>query len=136
MPVSQPAKIIPLKKELESAKYVQSDKPSKISIPTSNGMLIINIQDISYCAADSNYTRVFYGDSKELLVSKPLGSFEQALPSDCFVRIHQSYMVNTEQVLSIHSDYVLLYGDMKVPMSRRRRETLRQEVVRKTISIQ
>jgi len=135
-PGTQPATIIPLNRELQSAKCIQCDEPSRISIPTTQGMLIIDLGGISYCAADSNYTRIFYDGTNELLASKPLCLFQQLLPSGRFLRIHQSYVVNTEQIVSIHGDRVILRGGVIVPVSRRRRETLRQEIARKTITIQ
>ncbi len=69
----------------------------KITVPDQDGFQILNVKDILYCKADSNYTEVFLTD-KKLVICKTLKYFETALADFAFARIHKSYMVNVNEI--------------------------------------
>ena len=66
----------------------------KIAIPTADGFDFILIEDIVRCEAQGPYTRIFFKDSKKILVSKTLKEYESLLPDNIFLRIHNSHPVN------------------------------------------
>ena len=66
----------------------------KITIPTQQGIEVLEMKNILYCKADDNYTQLFLADNKTKLVSKTLKYFENILSENGFVRIHKSYLVN------------------------------------------
>ncbi len=70
----------------------------KITIPLQNGFEVLQIEDILYCQADDNYTRIFMKDSKKL-VSKTLKYFEDILSENGFSRAHKSYLVNVSHIV-------------------------------------
>ena len=74
----------------------------KITIPTQSGFEIIAIQDIIYAKADDNYTELFLVDNSKKLVSKTLKYFDDALHENGFARIHKSYLVNINTIVSYH----------------------------------
>ncbi len=63
-----------------------------------DGSQLFNIQDIVYCEADANYSKVIFNDGKEILVSRNLGQIEKALQDFDFARIHQSRLVNLRYI--------------------------------------
>lgn len=66
-------------------------------------------QDISYLKACRSYCKVFSSEGQELLtLSKPLAEIEQTKGLHSFERIHRSYMVNP--------DYIISYKKGKNPM--------------------
>ncbi|MBY0425360.1 MAG: LytTR family DNA-binding domain-containing protein, partial [Cytophagales bacterium] len=71
-----------------------ASKINKIAIPTASGFEFVNIQDIIYCQADSDYTWLFIQQEGKLLSSRTLKDFEKLLPEDIFFRSHKSYLVN------------------------------------------
>ena len=76
------------------------NKPRKILLPTFEGFEIVSLDQIIYCEADDNFTKIHLkGLSKPLLISKTLKYFEDLLPSDYFVRIHRSSLINTNYVI-------------------------------------
>jgi two-component system LytT family response regulator len=70
----------------------------KIAIPTMDGLLFFNIEDIVYLQAESNYSTVFFKDHPKLLTTRTLRDFEEILPSHVFFRPHHSYIINLNYI--------------------------------------
>jgi two-component system LytT family response regulator len=70
----------------------------RIAIPSMEGLQFINMDDIIYLEAQSNYTLIYLKDSYKLTVSKTLKDFEELLPSAVFIRIHHSHIINRNAV--------------------------------------
>jgi len=78
-------------------KPITAQITGKITIPLQQGFEVLQIEDILYCQADDNYTKIFLKDSKRL-VSKTLKYFEEALSQNGFARVHKSYLVNVNAI--------------------------------------
>lgn len=89
---------------------------------TQEGLDFIHQDDISYCVADGNYTTIFRIDGTKLIVSKNLGTIEETLPPEQFIRIHHGTVVNVKQILRIDKkdDYLILKGGEKISGSSRK----------------
>lgn len=74
------------------------DKKGKITIPVQDGFEVIPADQILYCQADDNYTKIFLKEGQKKLVSKTLKYFEEALTDFGFARIHKSYLVNVNEI--------------------------------------
>ena len=61
----------------------------------------VNLDEILYLKADSNTTDFVMSNGKKVEAFKTLKHFQNLLP-DHFVRIHNSYMINTKHVSRIH----------------------------------
>jgi two-component system, LytTR family, response regulator len=100
-----------------------STNSKKIIFPTSYGFQIVKPENIIYCQADQNYTKVFLVDSKELLISKPLNHIEELLSYDFFYRIHKSFLVNINFINAynkVDGPSVILENGTKLPVATRR----------------
>ena len=73
-------------------------QPKRISIPTSDGLQFINVEDIVYLEASNNYTTIFLSGNQKYLVCRTLKDFEELLPAETFLRIHHSNIVNKYHV--------------------------------------
>lgn len=67
---------------------------NRIAIPTTEGLQFVKTEDIIYLEASVNYTNIFCEGDKKYLVSRTLKDFEDMLPTDIFLRIHNSYIIN------------------------------------------
>lgn len=106
-----------LKKQY-SRLFMDSDR---ISIPVKDGWEIIKIEDIVYCQADANYTDLFLIDGKKRKVSKPLKAYAESLSAKSFVRVHQSYLVNSMYMKKLSKDKspsLFLTVGIEIPVSR------------------
>ena len=67
----------------------------------------IPIQDIIYLEAMRDYTRIVT-IAKQYLVLTTLNAIIEKLPTDIFVRIHRSYVVNRNKVDSIQKNKIAI----------------------------
>jgi len=71
----------------------------KISIPTIDGLIILEIDNIIRIEAASNYCKFFLNDNTSVMASKPLSHFENILTELHFTRIHNTHMINLKYVI-------------------------------------
>jgi len=81
---SQPDRISVLEKNMNS-------NLEKISLPTNEGYLYIEIKNIVRCEAQGNYTQFYFKDEDKILVSKTLKSYESILSDLHFFRINRFF---------------------------------------------
>ncbi|HLF65479.1 MAG TPA: LytTR family DNA-binding domain-containing protein [Saprospiraceae bacterium] len=99
----------------------------KLCIPSMKGFQVVEIADIIYCEASSNYTNFHFTNRSMICASKPIHEYETLLEDSNFVRIHKSYVVNLEHVkeyLRGEGGSVVLTSGREVEVSRRKKELL------------
>lgn len=103
-----------------------------IALPSLGSVRIVMLSDIRYCQGDGPYAHFHLVSGKKETVSKPLKYYEGILPDDIFVRTHQSYIVNTTLIQSIHRNTSIIMdnGD-SIPISFRRKNVVMQKLIRK-----
>jgi len=102
---------------------VRNQEIKKIALSHSTGFVVEDIQDIIRLEADDNYTRVFLNSGKSYLISRPLKDFELCLPSDIFLRVHKSFMLNLHHIKdysNIDGGIITLSDGYKTPVSKRK----------------
>ena len=72
----------------------------KFTVPTSNGMEFIFIDQVVRLQADANYTNIFMNDKRKICVSRTLKEFESMLCPVGFCRIHNSHIINLKFIKS------------------------------------
>lgn len=113
----------PLEVFLQNMKTMQQTN-KKIALPTINGLVFMPVQNIVRCESTGNYTRLFFTDKKQLLVSKPLKEFEELLTDVDFFRVHNSHLINLQQMESYiqgEGGFALMSDGTQVEVSRRRK---------------
>lgn len=98
----------------------------KISISTTDKIHLINVDDIIRCESDNYYTKIFFKDGNNLLVSKTLKEMDQRLEEYDFVRTHKSHLVNMRCIKNFIKDemMVVMSDGTKVPVSKRKKEKI------------
>jgi two-component system, LytTR family, response regulator len=95
---------------------------SRLTLPMSQGLAIVDVVDIVQLEADSNYTIFTMKNGKRTTVSKTLSAFEEVLDDAVFVRIHKSHILNLAHLKTfsaINSTVTTALGDT-LAVSRRR----------------
>ncbi|GAC1388800.1 MAG: LytTR family DNA-binding domain-containing protein [Ginsengibacter sp.] len=103
----------------------------KIALPSSDGYEFEQVSSILYCAAEGAYTKIVLKDKMPLLISKTLGDIEEILPSDTFLRIHHSTIVNLTAITHYSrtdGGYVVICTKEKLMVSKARKEALLQHL--------
>ncbi|MCB9033527.1 MAG: response regulator transcription factor [Chitinophagales bacterium] len=104
-------------------KSSDEEMPSKILVKNQEQTILLNIEDIVYCAAQGAYTEIITKAGR-YVSSKNLKHFEKILKSQSFLRVHHSYLVNTYFIKSIErniQDGLTMINDDKVPIAARRK---------------
>ncbi len=112
-------------------KEASKGAPKKLVIPTTEGMHILNVEDIVRCESSSNYTQFFLSDKTSVLASKTMKEYETLLRPAGFERVHKSHLVNLEMIakyVSADGGYLLLIEGSTVPVSNRKKEVLVQHL--------
>ncbi|MFW0717988.1 LytR/AlgR family response regulator transcription factor [Pedobacter sp. N23S346] len=95
----------------------------KLTLPYGQGFKMVDVDDIIYIEADSNYSVVHFANQDKITVSKVLREFEELLPTDQFVRIHKSSIINLNHLKEYNSKnglQVFLKNGESINISRRR----------------
>lgn len=66
----------------------------KVALPTFDGLVFVNINELVWLEARGSYTFVYMQDQQKIMVSRTLKEFEDILPFETFSRVHQSYIIN------------------------------------------
>lgn len=99
----------------------------KLCIPSLKGFQVVEIQDIIYCEASSNYTNFHFSHRPPICASKPIHEYEELLGDCNFIRIHKSFLVNLEHVTEYirgEGGLVVLSNHHEVEVSRRKKDML------------
>lgn len=106
---------------------------NKIAIPTTKGYELEKISNILYCEGMDNYSKIITIQGKEIVMSKTLKYLEEALPTNVFIRIHKSTLVNLNYVVNYSRDNgysVLMTNGKQLQVSFRKNETLVHALVK------
>jgi len=106
---------------------------SFIIVPGNKHTELINIHSIIRIEAFSNYSKLYLTGGKSLMVAKPLRSFEEKLPSEYFIRIHRTHLVNSNfirQYSKGSGSTIQLQNGETLEVSRRRKTYFLKELQR------
>jgi two-component system LytT family response regulator len=98
----------------------------KIVINSKSGIESIEASEIVCLESMSNYTQIHLHDSPSILTSKTLKEFDMQLcqPDVNFMRVHNSYVINLNQVLRYLKDQesIVMANDQHIPLAKSRKE--------------
>ncbi len=112
---------------LHNIQQKKNPQKLKLCIPSLKGFQVVEIHDIIYCEAHSNYTNFYFTNRPFLCASKPIHEYEELLEDCNFVRIHKSMLINLEHVKEYvrgEGGTVLLSDDHVLEVSRRKKDLL------------
>ncbi|MCI5083346.1 MAG: LytTR family DNA-binding domain-containing protein [Saprospiraceae bacterium] len=117
--------------KLQKAHPTKFGSPSMNSVPKAFHFFVVNkkkvkvfFDDILYLESLKDYTKII-STKEELLIRGAIGSVEEILPSNHFLRVHRSFVVNRQQVSAFTATQVEV-GSHRLPIGR----TYRSEVSR------
>ena len=91
------------------------------------GSLKSLLELVAILEGDSNYTTFHLKDGRKIMVSRTLGYFEKQLLRHGFMRIHKSFMVNLNHIVSIQNTHSLnISNGQTLEVARRRRAEVKK----------
>lgn len=111
----------------------------KLSLRTKDSTVFVSLNEIVRLEADNNYTKIVLKSEKTVLVSKTIKAFEKLLPRSLFVRVHQSHLVNFEEIQRYmrgdNLELEMSNGD-KVPLSRSNKHLIESAIETKLLQLE
>lgn len=101
--------------------------PKFLALTSLTEAIVVKPKDIQYLKAEGRYTSVVLKDGKTMLISRNLGAFEKLLDSTVFYRVHHSYVINLNEVLSLNrpkTTFCLMRTGVNIPVSARKSSLL------------
>lgn len=114
-----------LRHQLKEGQY-----PSKIAIPFQSGVVFVELKELIYCEADSNYTKLMLTYGKSYLLSKTLREVQEVLEERNFLRVHRQYLINLDHIKMYHKgdgSYLVMTGEVTIPVAKNQKERLVQK---------
>ncbi|MFK8039575.1 MAG: LytR/AlgR family response regulator transcription factor [Crocinitomicaceae bacterium] len=108
------------------ANLSRTEEDKKLIIKDKNYNYYIRIGDIIRCEADGNYTTIYCENHDKIVVSYPLKKYVSLLPTSIFFRVHQSNLINLNQVKKVLKEdggLVVMNDESKVLIARRRKDS-------------
>ena len=104
-----------------------SAAPTKIALPTMEGLQMVSVESIISCEANDNYTTLILKNNRKIVVSSTLKIIEELLEDHSFIRIHRSYLVNLKEIekyVKADGGYVVMSDGSQVYVSRNKKDEL------------
>ena len=95
----------------------QSDDDGIIFVKSDYKSVLIAIEHITHTEARSEYLRITWDDKQRpVIVLLSMKKIEEHLPSNQFMRIHRSFIINLKKISEIKKNHVVIEGDISLPI--------------------
>jgi len=126
----------------KAKKQIDLEAGSATKVETNNQFLFlkseyrirkISFSDILYIEGLKDYVKVYLqSDTKPVLSLNTIKSLEEKLPSDQFMRVHRSFIVNIQKIETIERSRIV-FGDTYIPVSEQYKEKFHEFIERNFI---
>ncbi len=113
-----------INEEVETAPKEQSKDTLYVNID--RRLVKIDIPSIYVVEAKGDYIKI-KTDDKNHIVHSPLKKIEEKLPTESFLKVHRSYVININKIIDIEDNSVLIKQDV-IPVSRSNRSELKRRL--------
>ncbi len=109
----------------QSSAEVSADPNDNVIYVKSDYRIVrIDIGSIRYIEAMSEYLRISCDDKeKPVIVLLSMKKIEEHLPTNTFMRIHRSYIINLNKIREVKKNHVILEGDASLPIGDNYKDT-------------
>lgn len=103
----------------------KNTESEKIIIKLGNKSYPLSYNEIIYLMAERQYSNVYTTGKRKFVIKKSLKNWEIVLPTNLFIRIHRSYIININQISKIEksnlNQYSVLLNNFNNPIQVSRR---------------
>jgi two-component system LytT family response regulator len=108
-----------VKSRFDLARSPEQEAPSRDHLFVKSGYKFVRIElaDIKYIESMHEYVRIHLCSEKPVMTLASMKSIEEQLPSALFLRVHRSFIVNTEKVKVIERNRIVFDNNVYIPVS-------------------
>lgn len=99
-----------------------------IFVKSEHNVIKLQLKDIHFIEGYKDYVKIFTTEAKPVLTITTFKSLEQILPSHLFIRIHKSYIISIEKIISFRNGKVLV-KDKHIPIGESFKEMFHEKVI-------
>ena len=99
-----------------------------ISVKADYKVSLVKISNIVYLESEGEYVRMHLDDGTTITTLFRLKNMEAALPSEMFMRVHRSYIVNLQRIRSYVKGRVFISDSEYVPIGENYREAFQRYI--------
>lgn len=96
-------------------------------------LIRIELDNIKYIESQHEYIKIHLVNSNPVMTQLSLKSIEEQLPSDRFMRVHRSFIVNLAKVSVIERNRIVFDGKVYIPVSEQYKEKFQEYIDRNFI---
>ena len=107
------------------------NKIKRVALPTMEGLIFVQVDEIMHCDADDNNTMIYFSNGKKMLITKTLKGIEGLLVGDDFIRIHNSHLVNINHIQKYvrgNGGHVVMNNNNTLNVARARKESFLEKI--------
>lgn len=114
----------------EPATEALSKDTEYLSVKADYKVTLVRISDIVYIESEGEYVRMHLADGSTITTLFRLKNMETTLPSDSFMRVHRSYIVNLRAIRSYIKGRIYLNDTDYVPIGENYKEAFQSYIKR------
>ena len=107
---------------------INSDK--SIILNTDDGEMKVMISEIMYYETEKRKIALYLTNGKKLLVNRTITEMQEHIQNEKFIMIHRSCVVNTDHILNIHDNTLILDNNLSLIISRPRYKEVKQRILK------
>lgn len=101
----------------------------QLLVRTQKEHYVLRFEELAFLQAEGSYTLIQCCSGQEIMASKSMSSYEKQIPKEQFVRIHDKYIINLQQLKTYikgkaGGGEVLLHTGHRLPVSVRKKQIL------------
>ena len=112
-----------------SSEALPKDK-EYISVKADYKVSLVRIDEIVYLESEGEYVRMHLADGSVITTLFRLKNMEAALPSERFMRVHRSYIVNLRRIRSYVKGRIYLNDEEYIPIGENYKEAFQEYIER------
>jgi len=109
-------------------KEVASTTADHLFVKSEYKLVRIELSDIKYIESQHEYIKLHLINSKPVMTKLSMKSIEEQLPSDRFMRVHRSYMVNLSKIHVIERNRIIFDRKVYIAVSEQYKEKFQKYI--------
>ena len=101
---------------------------SHLFVKSDYKLIRIELDDIKYIESQHEYIKIHLINSIPVMTQLSMKAIEEQLPSDRFMRVHRSFIVNLKKISVIERNRIVFDGKVYIPVSEQYKEKFQEYI--------
>ena len=101
---------------------------SHLFVKSDYKLIRIELDDIKYIESQHEYIKIHLINSIPVMTQLSMKAIEEQLPTDRFIRVHRSYIVNLKKISVIERNRIVFDGKVYIPVSEQYKEKFQEYI--------